>query len=303
VSDGILLVDKPAGPTSAQVVRQIKRRFGEPSIGHLGTLDPMATGLLPLCLGAGTKIAQFLAAEQKAYEGEIQLGLATDTLDVTGRTTAEAPIPPLDADALARAARDLTGRRLQKPPMYSAVKIGGRELYKLAREGVEIDRPARAIAIFALELAASPEPGRVRFAVHCSKGTYVRVLAEEVGRALGTLATLASLRRTAFGAFSIADAHGLDDLLARPPGEELPVIDVRTALQPLRELQVGADLARAIACGQRAALARLETPLAGESHAAVIAPSGVVLAVVGADPGGWVLKRVLMPEASQLYRT
>jgi tRNA pseudouridine55 synthase len=303
VSDGILLVDKPAGPTSADVVRAIKRRFREPSIGHLGTLDPMATGLLPLCLGAGTKIAQFLAAEHKAYEGEIRLGIATDTLDVTGRVTAEAPVPVLDAVILDRAASGLVGRSEQRPPMYSAVKVGGRELYKLARQGIEVEREARPVEIHSLRLAPVPgDPTLVRFAVDCSKGTYVRVLAEDVGRALGTVAALASLRRTAFGAFSVDRAHPLDALLALPEGAPLPVLGIREALRPLRELAVDRPLAHAIANGQVAALQRLAPPRPEEGLAAVIAPGGEVLAVVAAAGSSWTLKRVVQPGASQLYR-
>jgi len=303
VSDGILLVDKPPGPTSADVVRAIKRRFREPAIGHLGTLDPMATGLLPLCLGAGTKIAQFLAAARKSYEGSILLGRATDTLDVTGHVVAQAPVPEIDAATLERVARSFVGPLLQQPPMYSAVKVGGRELYKLARAGVDVERTPRQVEIHALALAPDPEDrARVRFTVDCSKGTYVRVLAEDVGRALGTVATLASLRRTAFGGLSVADAHPLDDLLALPEGAPLPVVGVRAALRPAREIAVERDLAFAIASGQRAALCRLPAPGPADEIAAVIAPGGAVLAVVAAEGPGWALRRVLMPEATQLYR-
>src|SRR5690606_3031649 len=164
---------------------------------HLGTLDPMATGLLPLCIGAGTKIAQFLGGERKSYTGTIRLGVATDTLDLEGQVVAEAPVPTFDADRLAEVARSLTGERMQKPPMYSAVKHKGRKLYELARAGVTVERPERPIEIVSLELApVADEPATVAFAVTCSKGTYVRVLAEDIGRELGTLATLASLRRT-----------------------------------------------------------------------------------------------------------
>jgi tRNA pseudouridine55 synthase len=302
VSDGILLVDKPGGPTSAEVVRQIKRGFGVRAIGHLGTLDPMATGILPLCLGAGTKIAQFLAAERKAYEGEIQLGIATDTLDVTGRVVAEAAVPSLGRERLVAVAEALVGPQLQRPPMYSAVKIGGRALHKLARAGLEVERPERPVEIYALDLEDGGAPARLSFRVECSKGTYVRVLAEEVGRGLGTVATLASLRRTLFGPFSAVDSHPLADLLALAPGGPLPVLDVRAALRPAREIAVGPDLAYAIAAGQRAALGHLAPPVPGDRYAAVIAPSGGVLAVLAAGPGGWRIERVLMPEACELYR-
>jgi tRNA pseudouridine55 synthase len=271
------------------------------SIGHLGTLDPMATGLLPLCLGAGTKIAQFLAAERKAYEGEIRLGVATDTLDVTGRVTAEAAIPSFDAVDLERVAARLTGHGEQRPPMYSAVKVGGRELYKLARAGIEVDRAPRPIEIYSLRLEPGRDDRHVRFAVECSKGTYVRVLAEDIGRALGTVAALASLRRTGFGSFAIAQAVPLDDLLALPPGGPLPVLGVREALRPLREIAVGREIAHALGNGRQAALGRLPGPDPAETLAAVIGPDGELLAVVEKEAGAWALKRVLAPKSGQLY--
>ena len=138
MADGILLVDKPAGKTSADVVRAIKRQHRPASIGHLGTLDPMATGLLPLCLDRGTRIAQFLGAAQKAYEGSIRLGVETDTLDITGKVTAEAPPPPRNTMDLTAVAAGFLGPGEQVPPMYSAVRKGGRRLYELAREGIEV---------------------------------------------------------------------------------------------------------------------------------------------------------------------
>ena len=301
--DGILLVDKPGGPTSADVVRQIKRRFRVAAIGHVGTLDPMATGLLPLCLGAGTKIAQFLAADHKAYTGEIRLGLATDTLDVTGITVAEAEVPAFDDAALERVAADFLGPGEQRPPMYSAVKIAGRELYKLAREGVEVERSPRPVEIRAFRLEQVPgNPLAIRFAVDCSKGTYVRVLAADVGAALGTLATLASLRRTRFGAFDVAEARPLQELLDLPGIEDLPLIPSRAALRGVREMPVDPPLAFAIASGQRTALREVSPPLDDERLLALIAPNRELLAVLEADSGSWRLKRVLMPEAGQLYR-
>jgi tRNA pseudouridine55 synthase len=301
-ADGILLVDKPAGVTSAGVVREVKRAHRPHSIGHLGTLDPLATGLLPLCIGRGTKIAQFLGAEHKSYTGTIRLGVATDTLDVEGRVLAEAPVPPLHAERLADVARSLTGAGLQRPPMYSAVKHRGKPLYELARAGVTIDRAERPIEISSLELeTVASDPALVAFAVTCSKGTYVRVLAEDVGRALGTLAALATLRRTAFGDFTLAEAHTLDAVLARPPGD-LPVIAPEQALRSARRIAVGAAQAFAIASGQRGGVAALGRPRPSDRLAAVVAPCGRLLAVLEVEHGEWALKRVVMPEASQLYR-
>lgn len=299
MSDGILLVDKPSGLTSAEVVRTIKRTHRLESVGHLGTLDPMATGLLPLCVGAGTKIAQFLAAESKAYTGRIRLGLSTDTLDVTGQTIARAPVPWISADQIAGVAAALRGPQAQVPPMFSAVKVGGRELYKHARAGVAVERTPRSIVVESFELVRVADD-LLDFSVRCSKGTYVRVLAEDVGRALGTLGTLESLRRTEFGSFGIADAVPLDRLLR--PGADLPVIDLLAALDGARRLDVDGPTAFAIAAGQRDSLRRLSPPAAEERLGAVVAPDGGLLAVVAREGEAWRLSRVLMPEAVQLYR-
>lgn len=301
MSGGILLVDKPEGPTSADVVRAVKRRLRPAAIGHLGTLDPMATGLLPLCIDEGTKIAQFLAAERKAYTGRIRLGVATDTLDRTGRAVATAAVPSRDDARLAALAQGMRGTSAQRPPMYSAVKVGGRELYKLAREGVEVERAERSIEIHALELAAVPgDDAALDFSVDCSKGTYVRVLAEEIGRRLATVACLESLRRTGFGAFRIEEAQPLDEILA---AGEARVLAPRAALAGIRELRVERATAFGIGAGQRAALGGLPRPGPGDRLAMVIAPGERLLAVVEASGGVWSLRRVLLPDAAQLYRS
>lgn len=299
--EGILLVDKPEGPTSADVVRAVKRVLRPAAIGHLGTLDPMATGLLPLCIDGGTKIARFLSAERKAYEGRIRLGTATETLDRTGRVVGTAPVPAIEAWRLEEIAASLTGPSLQRPPMYSAVKIGGRELYKLAREGIEIEREERPIVIHSLVLAPAEEDGAaIDFEVDCSKGTYVRVIAEDVGRRLETLACLDSLRRIRFGGFRIEEARPLAEILE---GGSLPLVAPRAALRPAREIHVDRGTAFGIAAGQRAAMARLGPPSPEDRLGAVIAPGERLLAVVEAAGPSWALRRVLLPEAAQLYRS
>jgi tRNA pseudouridine55 synthase len=199
--NGLVLIDKPEGLTSAEVVRRVKRRLGG-KVGHLGTLDPFATGLLPLCLGEATKIAQFLNTADKRYAGVIQLGAATDTGDRTGQTVDRAPVPDLAHIDLAALAGRFTGERLQTPPMYSALKRDGVPLYRLARRGMTVERTPRPVRIDRLTLDPVGTD-RLAFDVACSKGTYVRVLAEDIGAALGTPAHLAALRRTAFGAFRI----------------------------------------------------------------------------------------------------
>lgn len=301
MTDGILLVDKPGGCTSADVVRAIKRRHRPSSIGHLGTLDPMATGLLPLCVDGGTRIAQFLGATSKAYVGRIRLGFETDTLDVTGKVLREEAVPELSPEQVADVAARFVGDSEQVPPMYSAVKRGGKRLYELAREGVEVERDPRPIHVDRLDVRFADERGMLEFEVKCSKGTYVRVLAADLGRALGTLASLAELRRTEFGAFRIEEAARLDDLVERDAGD-LPVVPPREALRGSREIPVDERTAFGIAAGQRYVLDRLSPPGPGEALGAVIAPNDRLLAVLVAEEGSWRLKRVTMPEASELYR-
>ncbi len=199
---GILLVDKPAGLTSAAVVARVKRTLGQPKVGHLGTLDPFATGLLPICLGEGTKIAQFLVADEKRYVGEIALGVTTDTLDATGAVVETRPVPPLAPRAIGDAVATLRGDILQTPPMYSALKRGGVPLYRLARAGHEVERAPRAVHVARFDVALTA-PDRLAFAVTCSKGTYVRSLAHDLGATLGVGAHLVTLRRTGFGAFAL----------------------------------------------------------------------------------------------------
>ncbi len=226
---GVLLVDKPEGTTSAGVIRALKPRLGRAKAGHLGTLDPFASGLLPLCLGEATKVARYLLVEEKAYEGTIRLGTATDTLDRTGTPVDTAPVPALAQAALDALAARFTGRQQQVPPMYSALKRDGVPLYALARRGLEVERAPREITIDRLELVLRA-PDRIDFRLVCSKGTYVRVLAADLGRALDTRAHLERLRRTRVGAFRVEDATALEALLALAPAAALPALAVREAL-------------------------------------------------------------------------
>jgi len=211
--DGVLVVDKPAGKTSAQVVAMVRKRLGIRRIGHTGTLDPMATGVLPLVLGQGTKIAAYLLADDKEYEGTIELGVSTDTLDADGVVVDEHrdQARALTCAQIEAALSSLRGAIEQVPPMYSALKHHGRRLHELARKGETVERPARAITVHRFEVTRCAPPV-LDFDVACSKGTYVRALARDLGAALGVGAHLRRLRRTRSGAFGIADAVRLDDL-------------------------------------------------------------------------------------------
>ncbi|HEU5396668.1 MAG TPA: tRNA pseudouridine(55) synthase TruB, partial [Verrucomicrobiae bacterium] len=192
--DGAVLIDKPAGPTSHDVVDAIRRKFGIKKVGHCGTLDPNATGLLIIVLGRGTKLSERLMSDDKVYEGTIKFGEATDSYDADGELTASLPVPPLTLDQLNEEAAKFVGDLMQKPPMVSAVKKGGVPLYKLARKGVEVEREARLIHIYNFRFTNYTEPlGQFRIA--CTKGTYVRSLAHDLGQKLGCGAHLATLRR------------------------------------------------------------------------------------------------------------
>jgi len=291
---GLLLVDKPEDTSSAGVIRALKPRLGGAKVGHLGTLDPFASGLLPLCLGEATKIARYLLLERKAYTGTIRLGTATDTLDRTGQTVETAAVLALAPDAVEDVARRFRGRQHQVPPMYSALKRDGVPLYKLARRGVEVAREAREIEIYALELSLRA-PDAIDFALACSKGTYVRVLAADVGRALGTVAHLERLRRTAVGSFDVRQATPLAALLAAPADARLPLVPVRDALAgyaafPLPSSDALARLRR----GQQDPLGRLPAPDRADATALVLDGSGNVAAVIeAAGPRAWRLVRLL----------
>lgn len=209
--DGAILIDKPAGPTSHDVVDVIRRQFGIKKAGHCGTLDPAATGLLIIVLGRGTKLSERLMADDKVYAGSIKFGETTDSYDADGELVSSLPVPPLTLEELNEAADAFIGDQMQTPPMVSAVKKDGVPLYKLARKGVEVPREPRLIHIYNFRFTEYSEPlGHFRLA--CTKGTYVRTVAHELGLKIGCGAHLASLRRLVSGKFDVADAVPLEDL-------------------------------------------------------------------------------------------
>jgi len=211
VVDGFLIIDKPAGITSHDVVSRVRRILKTRKAGHTGTLDPFATGVLPVAVGEGTKAIPFLDEGEKEYEAIILLGTVTDTLDYTGAVLQEADWSTVTASSLQESMATLTGTISQIPPMYSAIKQGGQPLYKLARQGVEVERQPRQVTIHTFKLLACDFPA-LTVRVRCSRGTYVRTLADDLGRLLGCGACLSSLRRTVSGPFRIADAITLEQL-------------------------------------------------------------------------------------------
>ena len=211
--DGAILIDKPAGPTSHDVVDSIRRRFQIKKVGHCGTLDPNATGLLIIVLGRGTKLSEKMMSADKVYEGAIKLGESTTSYDADGELTGSLPVPPLTLDQLNETAATFAGDQMQLPPMVSAVKKDGVPLYKLARKGLEVERRERLIHIYLFRFSEYQEPIG-RFRVGCTKGTYVRTLAHDLGQKLGCGAHLVTLRRIVSGKFNLANALPLDQVLA-----------------------------------------------------------------------------------------
>lgn len=207
---GVLLIDKEPGWTSHDVVARSRRLTGQRRIGHTGALDPMATGLLVLCLGRATRLVEYMMASEKAYQGEIALGQETDTDDAEGKPTANGEVPEGDLDLRAIAGR-FTGEIMQTPPAYSAVKVEGRRAYALAREGETPELRPRPVRVTSLSLERTA-PDRLRVDVHCGPGMYVRSLARDIGRAIGCGAHLASLRRIGSGPFAVRDAVPVEAL-------------------------------------------------------------------------------------------
>jgi len=216
--DGAILVDKPSGPTSHDVVDAIRRQFGIKKVGHCGTLDPNATGLLIIVLGRGTKLSERLMGDDKVYEGTIKFGEETDSYDSDGELTGSLPVMPMTLDQLNEEAATFIGDQMQVPPMVSAIKKNGVPLYKLARKGIEVEREPRLIHIYNFRFTEYTEP-LGQFRVACTKGTYIRSMAHDLGKKLGCGAHLTTLRRSASGKFDVKDALPLDAILRLTPAE------------------------------------------------------------------------------------
>lgn len=272
---GIIVIDKPAGASSAEIVRLVKARVRPARVGHLGTLDPFATGVLPILIGEATKLAPFLHEGEKHYSGVIALGAETDTLDPTGEVVRSAPVPALAAAAIAEVAERFCGTIEQTPPVYSAIKRAGVPLYKLARRGEAVaSPPPRAITIARLDLTIAA-PDRLRFDLICSTGTYVRALARDLGAALGTAAYLAELRRVRSGRFTLGMAPSLaETLTALEQGRAPGLIGMRAALGEMPEAQADAATERRLRNGDSRALDCLVPP--GAKHFKVAAGERLV---------------------------
>ncbi len=287
--NGLVLVDKEPGWTSHDVVAKSRGVLGTRKVGHAGTLDPPATGLLLVGVGSMTRLLRFLTALPKTYVGEIVLGSETDTLDDTGEVTATHDMAGVTLADVRSAATDLTGEILQIPPMVSAIKIDGKRLHELAREGKEVEREPRPITIHAFTVGEPVGEGVFPIEVTCSSGTYIRTLAADVGTALGGGAHLRNLRRTRAGSHDVSDAHRIDDVVAPD--------HVLTPAEALRDLPtVVVDQATAVDVGHGKPLerARLGLPEDHDGPWAVQSQDGVLLAVYGPHRAGTVKPEVVV---------
>lgn len=255
--DGLLLLNKPAGLTSNQALQKVKRLLNARKAGHTGSLDPAATGMLPLCFGEATKVCAFLLGADKTYRVTVKLGVATDTGDADGTETARADVPELSAEEWTVILEQFRGESLQVPPMYSALKKDGRRLYELARKGETVEREPRPIRVFEialLEIAGS----RLVFRVHCSKGTYIRVLVEDIARKAGTVAHTARLHRETVAGFRAADMLDLPGLEAAaesgPEALRAKLLPPDRALESMPAVRLSAEAAARFSAGQEVAV-------------------------------------------------
>lgn len=307
----VIVVDKPKGPTSFSVVRTVQRYLRNyckaggvgiadaSRIGHGGTLDPMATGVLPLCIGESTKIAPFLLDAHKRYEATLELGVQTDTLDAEGQVVARNPVGEISPERLETVLSCFRGHITQVPPMHSALKRDGKPLYEYARQGIELERQPRKLTIFELRVLEFDPIGRLSVFIHCSKGTYVRVLADDIGRALGPGAHLTALRRTAAGPFTLQNAitlEALEQLCAT--GSPLPSVGLTESLAHMPQVVLTEHQAFRVGMGQKLPWQDID-PL-GEHDGdllALLRPDKSLLAVAERNDAGLAsLRRVFLRE-------
>jgi tRNA pseudouridine55 synthase len=265
---GLAIIDKPAGVTSHDVVNQLRKILGERRIGHAGTLDPDATGVLLVGVGYVTRLMQFLSGMDKTYTAEVVFGTETNTLDSAGVVTATHDMPDLSIEKIREAAAKLTGEIMQVPPMVSALRVDGRRLHELAREGVVVERKARPVTVYSYDVEPTQDPLVVRIEVRCSSGTYVRTLAADLGTLLGGGAHLRNLRRTSIGDFTEHDALA---------PEQVKLLEPITALRSMTKVVADEATATAIRNG------RSLPAWPGNSPWAVVNEQGALLAVYEAD--------------------
>jgi tRNA pseudouridine55 synthase len=289
-NNGLLLIDKPRGVTSHDVVARVRKVLNEQRVGHAGTLDPMATGLLVLAVGPATRLLRFAQSETKRYSGTVTLGVATDSLDADGDVVERREVPVLESEAVNDVARDMLGVQQQTPPMVSALKINGRRLHALAREGVEVDRPSREITIESFTLEPSASDHEWSFDVTCSVGTYVRVLLADLAVRLGTVGHLSVLRRLASGDHHIEAAVTLEEFDRRVTSGDAVLLAPRSLVEQLPSAVVTDDEATRLRHGQRVSL-----DVTGDGEIAALSEGGSLVAVLRRRGDVW-QPTVVMPD-------
>lgn len=277
--NGLLLIDKPEGPSSAQVVHQVKTTLGAKKVGHLGTLDPFASGLLVLGINEGTKVADIFLHAPKSYRGVIALGIETDSQDATGTVLEVRNVPPLGEIELRSLERRFTGELQQVPPMFSALKRNGTRLYRLARQGKEVPREPRAIRIDRIVLRKLDGP-ELEIELDCSRGTYVRTVASDVGKALGCGAHLKTLRRLACGHLTVKQAITLAELEDLASQDKVPLLPLAAALNHLRAVTWDSLWLSRLRSGQQEILNQIGKPLGGERVLRILDRQGHIAALV-----------------------
>ncbi|MFQ5442936.1 MAG: tRNA pseudouridine(55) synthase TruB, partial [Thermodesulfobacteriota bacterium] len=293
--NGVLVVDKPGGWTSHDAVARVKRSLKADKVGHLGTLDPAATGVLPLVINRATKYARWLECGKKSYDGVLTLGVETDTYDAEGKVTASYDISSIKEPDIIRAFGSFTGRIKQVPPMYSSVKRSGVPLYKLARKGITIERPAKEVEIFSIIVTDVSLP-RVSFSVECSRGTYIRSLCMDIGRVLGRGAHLSRLKRTRSGAFSLEGAPGPEEDAGGLKGKIIPLGEaLKKASAEFKTITLDDETAEKVKYAKRLTLEQIDfSPLISEKQMVTFINRGIVIALgEPLEKGVFHIKRVL----------
>jgi tRNA pseudouridine55 synthase len=289
-NNGLLLIDKPGGVTSHDVVAIVRSLLNEQRVGHAGTLDPMATGLLVLAVGPSTRLLRFAQSETKRYSGVVTLGVATDSLDADGVVLERREVPPLTIEGVNDVARMMLGTQWQVPPMVSALKVNGRRLHALAREGVVVERPPREITVEAISLEPLATANEWSFDVTCSVGTYVRVLLADLALQLDTVGHLSALRRVASGTHHVDEALTLEELKSRVQNGTKVLLPPRAFVTQLDTVVVSRDEATRLRQGQRVNLAT-----ASDEEIAALSDGGALVAVLRRRGESW-QPVVVMPD-------
>ena len=303
--DGLLILDKPAGVTSFDMVRQVRRWCQTRRVGHAGTLDPLATGVLPVAVGRATRLVEYLMAGEKTYQATLRLGMVTDTQDAEGHVLAEASWQGIDHAALSTVAAGFVGAIEQLPPMYSALKKDGKPLYQLARQGIDVERQVRTVQIDSLVIDAF-DPPLATITVHCSKGTYIRTLCHDIGQQLGCGAHMTALRRLACGRFDLAMSATPEELQERlDQGQPLPLLPLAEILADWTPVALSGPPLERLLNGVAPSFDEIDAVDLADGEPVRLMAKGALVAVArytpgghGKRPGDFELLKVFLPQGN-----